>query len=61
MLVLEGEAAASYYGAVFAADWTAGRAGGGGPTGLPLPPGVIAALGVAALGALAVGRRMEFD
>jgi phosphatidylserine/phosphatidylglycerophosphate/cardiolipin synthase-like enzyme len=59
MLVLEGEAAASYYGAVFAADWAGGGAGGG--AGLPLPPGVIAALGVAALGALAVGRRLEFD
>jgi phosphatidylserine/phosphatidylglycerophosphate/cardiolipin synthase-like enzyme len=61
MLVLEGEAAASYYGSVFAADWTGPSAGGGGGAGLPLPPGAIAALGLAALAALAGGRRLEFD
>jgi phosphatidylserine/phosphatidylglycerophosphate/cardiolipin synthase-like enzyme len=61
-LVLNGEGAGAYYGAVFDADWTSGEQRGvdiGIDT--PLPAGVIAAVVGVALLAAVVARRIEFE
>ncbi|WP_254537760.1 phospholipase D-like domain-containing protein [Halomarina litorea] len=57
VLVLTGEAVAGYYGDVFAADWKGNDAGP--PGGVPV--GLVGALGVAGLGAMALARGIEFE
>ena len=59
VLLLEGAEVASYYGEVFEADWEQ-REGSGGGRELPLPAGVLGALGVAVLSALVAARRVTF-
>ena len=54
VLALRGRAVADYYGRVFEADWK----GGGGSN---LPIGVLVALALAALVAVWVGRRIDFE
>ncbi|MFB6171349.1 MAG: phosphatidylserine/phosphatidylglycerophosphate/cardiolipin synthase family protein [Haloarculaceae archaeon] len=53
-VVLDGEQVAGYYAAVFDADWR--RSGGA-----PVPVALVAAVVLAAAGALALARRLTFD
>lgn len=58
VLVLSGEEVGNYYSDVFDADWRGKSADG---RNLPLPAGVIAALGIAILLALVLARTIDFE
>jgi phosphatidylserine/phosphatidylglycerophosphate/cardiolipin synthase-like enzyme len=55
MIVLSGDEVGSYYSAVFEADWQ------GKSAHLPLPVGIIAALGIAILLALVLAKTIDFE